>query len=236
VRWISDRLFDSSFGYRFLRGAFHFGVRRGPIRKALALQPGDRVLDVGCGTGDYARVVDQPGTSLLGLDLCPAYVEEARRVYGSAQRTFEVGDVRRMDFPPSRFTKAMYLGVMHHLNDEDNLTVLRRLAEITSDRVVIMDLVLGGWHVLNTLLCHLDRGRYPRTVAQQVALVSQVMDVARVGTYLVRSGTQHYSLLVATPRRAGSAGVRAAGGHEGGHAEGEAHLAQQRGLGREDPV
>ena len=130
MRAVIDRLFASTFGYRYLRGLFHFGVRLAPLRRALALQAGDRVLDVGCGTGDYAPLVDRADCSYLGLDFTESYVAEARRLYGTPYRWFEVGDVRTMAFAPGSFTKALLIGVMHHLTDEENLGVLRALNDV----------------------------------------------------------------------------------------------------------
>lgn len=198
--WI-DRLFESAFGYRYIRGLFHFGVRLAPLRRALSLSAGDRVLDVGCGTGDYSPLVNRADCTYLGLDFSEAYVAQARRRYAAPYRKFEVGDIRTMNFAPGCFTKALLIGVMHHLTDEENLIVLRALNQVIADRLVVMDLSPGGWHVVNNVLSRLDRGRYPRVLADQTKLISQVMDVATADQYFVRSGIQRYSLIVARPRR-----------------------------------
>ena len=201
MRAVIDRLFASTFGYRYLRGLVHFGVRLAPLRRALALQAGDRVLDVGCGTGDYAPLVDRADCSYLGLDFTESYVAEARRLYGTPYRRFEVGDVRTLAFAPGDFTKALLIGVMHHLTDEENLGVLRALNNVITDRLIVMDLSPGGWHVVNNVLCSLDRGRYPRSQEALQQLIGQVMDVSSVDRYFVRSGIQRHSLIVARPRR-----------------------------------
>ncbi|HMO50419.1 MAG TPA: class I SAM-dependent methyltransferase [Kiritimatiellia bacterium] len=206
VRRLVDRLFASSFGYRYIRGLFHFGLRLNPIKKALAVEAGDRILDVGCGTGDYAPVVDHPDATYLGIDLDEPYIETARTLHPAPNRTFEVGDLRTIHYPDGAFTKAMILGVMHHITDEENVELLRVLNRIVTDRVVIMDLSPGGWHILNTLLCRFDRGRYPRRLMDQIALIEQVMEVTWSGEYYVRSGVQRYALIVARPRRAALGG------------------------------
>lgn len=195
------RISETPFGYRYLRGLIYFGVRRAPLRRALALQAGDRVLDVGCGTGDYAPIVDRADCSYLGLDFAESYLAKARRLYGAPFRRFEVGDIRTMAFASGSFTKALLVGVMHHLTDEENLGVLQALNKVITDRLVVMDLSPGGWHAVNNMLCRLDRGRYPRNLEAQRKLIGQVMDVTSVDQYFVRSGIQRHSLIVARPRR-----------------------------------
>jgi 2-polyprenyl-3-methyl-5-hydroxy-6-metoxy-1,4-benzoquinol methylase len=43
-----------------------------------AHQPVGAVLDVGCGTGDLAIALSRRGLHVLGLDLAPAAIEQAR--------------------------------------------------------------------------------------------------------------------------------------------------------------
>ena len=197
---VVHRIFEGPWGYRYIRGAFHFGVRKEPIRKVLELKDGDRVLDVGSGTGDYSMIVDSDRYTYLGVDLDQIYVNQATKDYGRPFRQFKVLDIRDMSFPSKSFDKAMCMGVLHHLNDEDALVMLKHVSRIITDRLVISDLGPGGWHVVNNLLCRYDRGQYPRKLADQVKLVGQVMDVVSARHYYVRSGVQRYSLLVAKPR------------------------------------
>jgi 2-polyprenyl-3-methyl-5-hydroxy-6-metoxy-1,4-benzoquinol methylase len=44
---------------------------------ALALQPGSRLLDAGCGTGQYAIAFAQRGYVVSGIDISPAMIERA---------------------------------------------------------------------------------------------------------------------------------------------------------------
>lgn len=71
--------------------------------EALSPEPGDVVLDVGCGAGQSvlqlaARV--GPGGRVIGLDIAPRLLEVARRRAGALpQISFLEGDARAVDLP-----------------------------------------------------------------------------------------------------------------------------------------
>jgi SAM-dependent methyltransferase len=78
-----------------------FGAR---VLDAVALRPGDRVLDVGCGAGDLARAAaDRVGADgrVEGIDLSEPLVETARRrTGGQGQVTYTVDDAQIHPFLP----------------------------------------------------------------------------------------------------------------------------------------
>jgi len=86
------------------------------------LQPGDRVLDVGCGPGtltvDLARVV-APG-AVMGVDVASSVIDEANTHAadaGAGNVSFEVGDFRDMARPPQAFDVVHAHQVLQHLRD-----------------------------------------------------------------------------------------------------------------------
>jgi SAM-dependent methyltransferase len=64
---------------------------------ALGLRPGERVLDVGCGTGRHAHELARRGIQVHGIDISQRFVDVASA--GTAPlATFERGDARSMTF------------------------------------------------------------------------------------------------------------------------------------------
>jgi SAM-dependent methyltransferase len=90
----------------------------------LALQPGESVLDVGCGTGVFlpglAASVGQGGR-VVGLDHSAAFLEEARKRMAEASLSDRVelveGDAHRLPFPDATFDAAHCERVLMHLDD-----------------------------------------------------------------------------------------------------------------------
>ena len=100
-------------------------ARRWFAARALQLQPGARVIDVGCGTADILELLPQ-GVGYAGFDPNPAYIARASRTYAARPDTvFLHGTAAEASTDP-RFGNAsvvICLGVMHHL-DEDQATDL----------------------------------------------------------------------------------------------------------------
>ncbi len=64
-------------------------------RFARQVRAGGRVLDLGCGPGHVARHLRDAGARVIGVDLSPAMIAEARRLQPDLE--FRVGDMRSLD-------------------------------------------------------------------------------------------------------------------------------------------
>jgi len=132
------RLFDGTRGYLDLRPAATFAeqtkyldealhsdarhetiappvlgskVRNDMLRAFLAPAAGDRVLDLGCGSGRAMAWNSTSGASIVGLDISPYFAPEA-----VARFPLVLGDLRRLPVADASFTKAWSLDVLEHLS------------------------------------------------------------------------------------------------------------------------
>ncbi len=64
---------------------------------ALGLEPGERVLDVGCGTGRHAHELGRRGIEVHGVDISQRFIDLANAA-APPLATFERGDARSMTF------------------------------------------------------------------------------------------------------------------------------------------
>ena len=82
------------------------------LRRAWAVRPDDRVLDVGCGAGQTSReaALAAPAGSVLGVDVSAPAVDRARsnaRREGLHHVTFECADAQVHRFAPGSFDVAI---------------------------------------------------------------------------------------------------------------------------------
>jgi SAM-dependent methyltransferase len=83
------------------------------------VQDGDKVLDVGCGTGSLTRALLDTGAAIqvTGIDGSATYVEIARKNLDRDRATLEQGDAQSLSYPNASFDKCISLLVMNFIPD-----------------------------------------------------------------------------------------------------------------------
>lgn len=110
----------------------------------LKIQPGHRILEIGCGTGDdvaaLAKFVGANG-HVIGIDNSATMIAEAKKRYGSdvLRVEFHQGDVYHLDYPAGMFDGCRAERLFQHLDRP-----ARALAEIarvvrSGGRIVVGD-------------------------------------------------------------------------------------------------
>jgi SAM-dependent methyltransferase len=123
-----------------------------PFYLQLAEEYGGPLLDVGCGTGRVMFPLAQAGYQVHGIDNEQAMLDRAEEILADQPQLkpllhFHYGDVTDYDQMTEKFalTLVPYNGLMHFLDQEQQLTVLRQLRQWTrDDGLLVLDLPNAG--------------------------------------------------------------------------------------------
>lgn len=87
------------------------------------IQPEQRVLDLGCGTGTLAIIAkqSQPSAEVSGLDADPDMLKVAKYKSGQLNLpiTFDVGFTNKLPYPDASFDRVLSSIMIHHLKTPD---------------------------------------------------------------------------------------------------------------------
>jgi SAM-dependent methyltransferase len=153
------------------------------------IEPGQKILDAGCGTGDLVFRLAPSAASVLGVDLSPAMIEYARKraePQGCDNVSFEIGDVASVlaERPDASFDVATLVMTLHEMPADARAPVLEALTCAAREVVCVdfrvpMPRNLAGW-----------RNRF----------------------FELAAGAEHYGTFRDFNRRGGTAGICAATG------------------------
>ena len=121
------RMFDASAGYERFMGRWSRLLAPRYIAFA-GVRNGDRVLDVGTGTGSLAAAVEasMPASQIAGVDPSEGFIAYARKNARSTRVNYEVGDAQALKFKDASFDSTLALLVMNFVPDHNKATAEMR--------------------------------------------------------------------------------------------------------------
>jgi len=126
-RQIADRAeivwnWDSPAGRRRAARRSEIFAREGGLR------PGQRALEVGCGTGVFLEAAATTGADIVALDLSADLLAQARtRVAAGGKVRLSLGNAEQMPFRDASFDAAYGSSILHHLNIDAALAEIHRV-------------------------------------------------------------------------------------------------------------
>jgi SAM-dependent methyltransferase len=125
--------------------------------KIMGLRPGMRVLDLACGYGRHALALARRGYQVVGVDITPCYIEDAKEnaAREGLSAAFVLSDIRDVTFE-SEFDAVLNLadGAVGYLeSDEENLKMFDTIARALKP---------GGGHFLDVMNAEYAERYFPK--------------------------------------------------------------------------
>lgn len=103
------------------------------ILDQLHLRKNDRILELGCGTGELAHMIaNETSGAVVGVDLCEPFVEQANRNFRSDRLHYVKADIATdegMQAVGSGYAAVFGNGILHHVyyRMDESLRYIKRL-------------------------------------------------------------------------------------------------------------
>jgi ubiquinone/menaquinone biosynthesis C-methylase UbiE len=140
IHWA--RMYDLRVGILGTRGS----RLRTMFADDLAARTGERLLDVGCGTGRLAMVFAErvsPTGSVDGIDASPEMIQraEVRARRSGLPVNFKVGFAQRLPFPDAAFDGVACTLALHHVAEDDRPAAVEEMYRVlkTGGRLLIAE-------------------------------------------------------------------------------------------------
>ena len=129
-------------------GSAGLGAVTSAVIGVAAVQPGAKVLDLGCGNGQISIPLARRGANVLGVDVSPAMAKalSAQAHHRDLKTLTTVAmPIEELDLPPASVDLIVSSYALHHLRDADKARLMTAAYRWLrpGGRLVIADMMLG---------------------------------------------------------------------------------------------
>ena len=164
------------------------------IRKFLKDVNFQSMVDIGCGTGNWAPVARG---DYLGVDYSESFIEGCKKRYlNDPSKRFVQADVTTLAVS-EQYDLALLISVLHHLSDSEATKLIDWVARNTRF-LCVLDLYPIHWNLVSRWFYSMDRGNHIREPEAQTALVMKnpAMKLVKWGDYFCPNGLYRHTLFL----------------------------------------
>jgi len=106
------------------------------------LHRGDKILDLGCGTGRITQYYVDNGFKVIGIDLSDEMIKIAKKKH--PQIEFLCADMRKLNFPNESFDAVSIAYSLFHLSKKDVPQLIKKVKYILKDKEILLLILQEG--------------------------------------------------------------------------------------------
>lgn len=117
---------EEVWGWASPAGQLRANRRAEYLYKLGGYKKGDKLLEIGCGTGLFTgKVYEATSATIIGTDISEDLLEVARKQHPEIE--FRVADAMNLDFPDNTFDGVYGSSIIHHLDMEKAMKEIHRV-------------------------------------------------------------------------------------------------------------
>ena len=150
-----DDKFYEDMATAYLQHTAWTRLRLAQVKRMVDPQPGDEIIDLGCGMGAVAHFCSTFGAKVVGVDLSSSAIRAAKRLFKDAAITFYERDVCNLHgFEDECFDKAVSADLVEHITQSSFEGMLREAFRVLKPGGTLSIYTPNPTHVIERLKAH----------------------------------------------------------------------------------
>ena len=144
------------------------------VCRKLGLRQGQRILDIGCGWGSFAKyAAENYGVSVVGITISKEQVELARNLCGSLPVEIRQQDYRDVD---ERFDHIVSLGMIEHVGYKNYKTYMEMVSRCLEDNGIFLLQTIGSNISVRTTDPWISKYIFPNSMLPSIKQIAQAIE------------------------------------------------------------
>ena len=144
------------------------------VCRKLGLRQGQRILDIGCGWGSFAKyAAENCGVSVVGITISQEQVELGRKLCQGLPVEIRLQDYRELN---EKFDHIVSLGMIEHVGYKNYKTYMETVSRSLSDNGVFLLQTIGGNISMRTSDAWLNKYIFPNSLLPSIKQLAQSIE------------------------------------------------------------
>lgn len=129
-----------------------------------SLEDNKIILDAGCGNGKYIKYIIEnlKMKQIYGIDYSCEFIKLCSEKFNNSNIIFKEMNITNLNFPDNHFDYIISIAVIHHLNPENRIKMIKELVRVVKNNGLIL---ISAWGIIRT-----DNFKLPNTLKNATKL------------------------------------------------------------------